>query len=340
MKHFYSKMSKNLDNIKKSLLSQTPESPDLNAGVPDNSANPAAGEESFVPSPVHSKKELTATLSRPQPEPAPALAPQKEAIKPVVKHIFPQEGRTLSGKQLEELYIWEKKIYDDLEEAANHFGNEKRLYILKKREEALSKKNRFPNWNPAVDTWFGFIEPSGETFLAPPVSNEATAHIREENEANLKFAFPNNLLVTEDKNSDNWDRVITEMDFITHNDFLIDSKSSQYIFDHYIEVTNATVDVSQTGNIKVTATVTGNQGLYYIDGDAYSPAFVDGTILAHIFDGDQEIATAKLVLPYPGLSREKSGLAGIAMARASKNKQYSVTFSPYKLWLIQPSLLS
>jgi len=98
-----------------------------------------------------------------------------------------------------------------------------------------------------------------------------------------------------------------------------------------LNVYNSTVEVSETGAFKITATVELKEK-QFIFGDV--PAIVDGTILAHLYDGPKEIGTAKLVLPVDGV-RDKVGVVGVGLSGAQSGKKYTIIFTPYKLWLME-----
>ena len=57
--------------------------------------------------------------------------------------------------------------------------------------------------------------------------------------------------------------------------------------------------------------------------------------MGHVLDeNDKEIGTVKMVLPVNGVS-DKVGILGIGLSGAERGKNYSITFSEYKLWLLE-----
>lgn len=98
-----------------------------------------------------------------------------------------------------------------------------------------------------------------------------------------------------------------------------------------LEVIEPTVTITKTGAYKVKATVKAKEDLF-IYGDV--PAVADGIIEAHIFDGTREIGTAKMVLPINGVGNTAK-IVGIGLEGAEYGKTYTVTFTDYKMWLME-----
>ena len=63
-------------------------------------------------------------------------------------------------------------------------------------------------------------------------------------------------------------------------------------------------------------------------------AVVDGTILARVHANDRVIGAAKLVLPTYGIS-DSEQLKGIELGGAEPGVEYTVTFAPDHLWLME-----
>ena len=154
--------------------------------------------------------------------------------------------------------------------------------------------------------------------------------IRAQNEANMRATMPTYMAATGNASQNRTNaNVIQKQIEALDEKLLSDMKSSEVM--KLLEVTDSTVDVSRTGAFKVTATVRAKEKLL-IYGDV--PAIADGTIQAHVFDDTHEIGTVKMVLPVDGVS-EKVGIVGMGLVGAEPGKTYNVTFTDYKLWLME-----
>ncbi len=98
-----------------------------------------------------------------------------------------------------------------------------------------------------------------------------------------------------------------------------------------LDVTDTKIKISETGAIKITATVRAKQNLVIFED---TPAVADGTILAHVTENEQEIGTAKLVLPRCGVS-SPTKVTGILLSGAEQGAHYTVFFTGYRLWLME-----
>ena len=96
---------------------------------------------------------------------------------------------------------------------------------------------------------------------------------------------------------------------------------------------NPEVEVSITGAVRVNAYVRLNKKEAIFEN---VPAVADGTIVARILEGGQEIARVNLVCPLQGIGAEKEvNLQGIALVNADQSKKYKVTFGAENLWLME-----
>lgn len=98
-----------------------------------------------------------------------------------------------------------------------------------------------------------------------------------------------------------------------------------------LEIESPTVEVSETGAFRVIATVRPKDSLYIFEDIR---AVADGTIIAHVKDGNKEIGTAKMVFPVEGVDGP-THIEGIGLSGAKPGKKYTVTFTAYKLWLME-----
>ena len=66
-------------------------------------------------------------------------------------------------------------------------------------------------------------------------------------------------------------------------------------------------------------------------------AVIDGSLIAHIFDGDTKVGEALMVFPYYdyGMRRKGCDVSGMALFCCQKDKKYRVEFSPNDLWAIE-----
>lgn len=101
-----------------------------------------------------------------------------------------------------------------------------------------------------------------------------------------------------------------------------------------LTVKNTSIAVSETGTCTVDVEVALKQPNYYIFGDV--KATIDGTIQAEIFDGNQKIGTANLVLPIDGVpDNHLVGLEGMCLFCGQPEKKYKVKFNADNLWAME-----
>lgn len=95
------------------------------------------------------------------------------------------------------------------------------------------------------------------------------------------------------------------------------------------------ISVSETGafTVKVYVSLPRNNLLIYGD----TPAVVDGTLLANLYQNKDYIGSAKLVLPAGGLAPGSRSvtLQGMGLAGAKPHAKCQIEFVPHKLWLIE-----
>ena len=100
-----------------------------------------------------------------------------------------------------------------------------------------------------------------------------------------------------------------------------------------LNISDIDVEISETGAFTITAEAIAKKRLA-IYGNM--TAVADGTIIAHLREGDKEIGTANLVLPCFGVDHNKSvKVTGMGLEGAERGKQYTVTFSANNLWLME-----
>ena len=156
------------------------------------------------------------------------------------------------------------------------------------------------------------------------------AQIRAKNEAYKRSVMPAHTAMwsashDKDKAADNLQKELDEV-----QEKLIAGMGTDDVFS-LLKIAEPKVIVSETGAFKVLATVEPKQKLYVFED---VPAIVDGTILAHVFDGEKEIGTAKMVLPIRGVST-KTKIKGMSLSGATLGTEYTVSFTGYNLWMME-----
>ncbi len=239
----------------------------------------------------------------------------------------------------------EQKEYNCLIKYAEYYGRDKKKAILTDRMNELRNKadlldhtantliksgqQRERDWA----TWGGIAD--GIAGVGAGVSTAIdiqiqNAQIRAQNEANMRSAMPSFMTLTGNasQNRSNANKIQKQIESLSEK--LVSDLSAPEVM-KLLEIINPTIDVSETGAYVVTATVIAKNKLFIFDD---VPAVADGTIEAHVLDGTREIGTAKMVLPVDGVS-EKTGIIGMGLSGAEFGKSYNITFSDYKLWLME-----
>lgn len=253
-------------------------------------------------------------------------------------------GKIISDK-LASLREKEREEYDNLTRYVSLFGKDKKIAMLTDRMNELRRKaasldkgaemlmrstqQKERDW--AI--WGGIADG-----LAGPAAGIATAidiqaqnaQIRAQNEANMRATMPAYMSVTGSASQNRANANAIEKEIQLMREKLISDISSEKVFE-MLQVVNPTVEVSETGAFRVTATAETLKKLFIFDD---VPAVADGTIVAHVFEDDKEIGTATMVLPVNGIS-SKTGLVGMALSGARQDKKHTVTFTVGKLWLME-----
>lgn len=160
---------------------------------------------------------------------------------------------------------------------------------------------------------------------------QKNAQIRAQNAANLQAVSGGYLSVLSEASTyEKQAKEIAGMIEQTKTKLVADTPSEEVLKLLNISVSSATV--SETGACIIKAAVSPKDPQILIYEDV--PAVVDGTINAHIFQNQQEVGTAKLVLPTMGAGKDTQ-LEGICLQGAAQGVPCSVTFSADNLWLIE-----
>ncbi len=95
-----------------------------------------------------------------------------------------------------------------------------------------------------------------------------------------------------------------------------------------LHISTESITISETGAFTVKATVNGVKDLTIL-GDV--PAVIDGTLSADLYQQDQLVGTALLVLPTYGIGNTAT-VEGICLTGAKKDVPYRVEYRPHLLW--------
>ena len=209
----------------------------------------------------------------------------------------------------------EKQAYEQSIRYAELFGKEKRkkmlndqintLYTALKNSdryaEALSRygQQKELNWG----TWGGIasgIAGTGAGIATAIDVQSRNAQIRAQNEKFAQATMPEYMAVkgSQAEKRKSIESINKQLELL--NEKLVANVSGEEVM-KLLKVENVTVDVSETGAYIVTATVGPKKPLYMYDD---MPAIADGTILAHVSDGNDELGAVKMVLPVEGVSQK------------------------------------
>lgn len=181
--------------------------------------------------------------------------------------------------------------------------------------------------------WGGFASGMAGTAagVATAVGIQAqNAKIRAQNEANVRRALPTYMSMSggiyelREKQS----QIDKEREELKRK--LVAETPAVQVMEK-LNVTNPSLEVSDTGVSYITATVEAKEKLFIYED---VPAVADGTIIAHLWEGDKEVGIANLVLPINGVA-DKTGVCGMCLGGADPMKKYTITYSAENLWLME-----
>ena len=248
-------------------------------------------------------------------------------------------------KELSKILSSEKSQKNQIERYSEDFGRAKKISMLsslaseQQRQAdafraaqmiiATSTQQKEHSWGWAGGIAEGIAGPAAGVAAATSIQSK-NAEIRAKNIANLQAAMPTIAKIGTSVGSClmKYEEIQKEIDK-TRDKLVCELTNEELV--KLIKIDNASFDVSETGSIYITATVNNvkNAKIY---GDV--PAVVDGTFIAHIYEDQKEIGTAKLVLPINGASG-KVGVQGLSLCKANPEKKHTVKYSPYNVWLIE-----
>ena len=99
-----------------------------------------------------------------------------------------------------------------------------------------------------------------------------------------------------------------------------------------LEIDNINYEISPIGSVRVNCCVSLNSDCF-IYGDR--PAFVDGSLLAKIFQDDELIGIADMVFPVEGLQKNTIFIEGISLCKADEAKPCVIKLMPKNLWKME-----
>lgn len=250
------------------------------------------------------------------------------------------------NEQLEQQKREERKEQTMLIKYAEYYGKEKRRAML--TDKIVQLKREAANLNGYARTvvtmgqekehdwatWGGFA--SG---LAGPAAGVATAMelqsqnvaIRAKNEAYKQSVMPAKVQLL----NSSIDRKQKAEELTVKLNEIYEKLISNISTDEVMELLNVSMTrltVSETGTCKIEVQIQTKEQIFLYED---IPAVVDGTILAHVLENGHEIGTAKLTLPMWGVSSYPCKLYGMALFCGNPQEKYTVTFSAYKLWLME-----
>ena len=247
--------------------------------------------------------------------------------------------------QLDKLRNAERAEYNVLTKYANYTGREKRKIMLGDQAAELRAQAKKSSDSAESYMRLGYQKESDWAImggiangLAGPAAGIATAldtqarnaQIRAQNQVFMNAAMPlySNMM---DSSRDMKSMAETlEKRKEETDEKLISEIPSEEVF-KLLSFQNTTVKVSETGAFRVgTKATTARKPTI---GDF--PAVIDGTVLAHVKTAaGKEIGVVKLVIPVDGIS-QSANLIGIGLNGAKNGENYTVSFSPDNLWIIE-----
>lgn len=240
---------------------------------------------------------------------------------------------------------FERKEYARLNKYAEQYGKDKKIAMLTDRKNELlqnaykldqdaslmlkSTQQREKDWA----FWGGIasgIAGDGAGVATALDMQAQNAQIRAQNEENMRAAIPAYMAISKSASENRSNAEVIQKQIDLMQEKLIADISADDVLQK-LEVVNATIDVSETGAFRVTATIKAKENLR-IYGDVNAVA--DGTLIAHVSDETGEIGTAKMVFPVDGLY-DKIGVEGMGLTGAQIGKKYDVKFTAHNLWLME-----
>lgn len=255
-------------------------------------------------------------------------------------------------KDLAELKAAEQAQFAALNEFASCWGRNKRIAILTKEYNAVSREldslyhaqsfmimprlEQEHDWATMGGLANGLAGPGAGIATAVNAQME-NAQIRARNEARRKAAAERGvdimIAAAKPMNALRDRQAELEQKIKGAEMKLVGENTTQQALD-LLQFTQIMLSVSKTGTCIVSAKIALKQPEYYIFGNVR--ATVDGTIHGDIYDGNEKIGTANLVLPLDGVPDSNPvEVKGLCLFCAQPGKHYTLRFSAERLWVME-----
>ncbi len=253
----------------------------------------------------------------------------------------------LNEKRLFEIRKKEREEADELNRYVYFRGKEKRIRMLtdsknkllnrakeldefsRKMSQGVARQSQKElNWA----SWGGAASAIGGTGLAIETVRQVeqkNSQIRAQNESMIRSTLPTTMKALTSASDCRRRAEEIQKQIELFNEKMLGDQSTDEIMKH-LSISNTSLEISETGAFKVSAMVTVNEPLY-IFGDV--PALADGTFIAHVMEGEQEVGKAYMILPVDGVTT-RTGIVGIGDGCKLGNT-YSINITPYHLCAIE-----
>lgn len=153
------------------------------------------------------------------------------------------------------------------------------------------------------------------------------AQIRAQNEANFNALAPGAISVYSSASNYEKEAKNLQISIDSAKIKLVTDTPKETVFCR-LKIQKYNVSISKTGAFSVKATVGLNENFTIFDN---SPAVVDGTLAASLYQNGYYVGTAFLVLPTFGIGKTAK-IEGLCLCNADPNIPYELRITPYLLW--------
>ncbi len=234
----------------------------------------------------------------------------------------------------------------ELTKYSNYVGKEKRIAMLtdemnKYLDAAKSAKQaanamensvyheKERNW--AVEGGIASGIAGGAAGAAAAMNAQAENEaIRARNQTNLRYAAMQSMFMHDKQYK--WERKADEIkkEIETTKNKLIQTPSPESVMSQ-IQIKRIKTEISHSGYVIINILLTQNYNMHIFDD---VPAYADGYIVAHVWNNEKKIGSAKLVLPLDGTS-EECEIKGICIADCPQGADVKLSIAPGNLWLME-----
>ncbi len=234
----------------------------------------------------------------------------------------------------------------ELTKYSNYVGKEKRIAMLTDemnkyldaanaaKQAAYAMENsvyqeKEHSWGIAGGIASG-IAGAGAGYAAAAQTQAENESIRARNQANLRYAAMQSMSMYDKagKWSTEADR-LKEMIEVTKNK-LIQMPSPESVMSQ-IQIKRIKTEISHSGYVIINILLTQKDKIHIFDD---VPAYADGYVVAHVWNNEKKIGSAKLVLPLDGTS-EECEIKGICIADCPQGADIKLSIAPGNLWLME-----